>query len=66
MDMYTHALPIREDYFDSDKNRMWRPVEVETNDVLFFPGYLEHKTEVNKTDEKRYIMSINISVPVSI
>ena len=66
MDMYTHALPIREDYFDSDKNRMWRPVEVETNDVLFFPGYLEHKTEINKTDEKRYIMSVNISVPVSI
>jgi len=28
--------------------------------VLLFPGWLRHKTEINQSDENRYIMSINI------
>ena len=26
-------------------DKIWGPIEVETNDVLFFPGWLTHKTE---------------------
>lgn len=44
----------------------WSPIDVKTNDVVFFPGWLPHKTEINQSDEPRYVMSINgmANVPV--
>ena len=36
------------------------PIQVETNDVLFFPGWLTHKTEKSKSIENRYVMSLNV------
>jgi len=41
----------------------WAPIEVETGDVLIFPGWLTHKTEVSRSEEKRYILSTNY-VPI--
>ena len=38
----------------------WVTIPVKTNDVIFFPGWLLHRTEPNQVDEKRYVMSINI------
>ena len=38
----------------------WEPIEVKTNDVIFFPGWLRHKTEKNNSDENRYVMSANM------
>ena len=38
----------------------WEYIDVQTNDVLFFPGWLTHKTEVNKTNKNRYVMSLNV------
>ena len=38
----------------------WEYIDVQTNDVLFFPGWLTHKTEVNKTNQNRYVMSLNV------
>ena len=38
----------------------WMTIPVETNDVIFFPGWLLHRTEVNHTTKGRYVMSINI------
>ena len=35
-------------------------VEGKTGDVLFFPGWLTHKTEVNSSEHDRYVMSMNI------
>jgi len=58
MEIYTHAGPMKKEYIDTEL--MWRPIEVSTNDVIFFPGYLEHKTEVNNTEDNRYIMSLNV------
>lgn len=53
---YKCSEPIGKDY------SYWGPIEVETNDVLFFPGWLTHKTESNSTDNPRYVLSTNVSV----
>ena len=44
-----------------DLDLLWGPIEVETNDVLFFPGWVTHKTEKNKTDNPRYVLSTNLT-----
>lgn len=40
----------------------WGEIEVKTGDVLFFPGWLTHKTGVNNTNSPRYVLSVNMSV----
>ena len=45
----------------NSEDLIWGPIEVETNDVLFFPGWLTHKTEHNPTDNPRYVLSTNLS-----
>jgi uncharacterized protein (TIGR02466 family) len=40
----------------------WRTLHVSTGDVLFFPGFLRHKTQVNKSEEDRLVMTTNIVV----
>lgn len=40
----------------------WRTVKVETGDVLFFPGFLRHKTEVNESDDGRIVLSANVTI----
>lgn len=51
-------MPLHYYYFD-DK-REWEYIEVESGDVLFFPGWMTHKTEKNLSDKDRYVMSLNI------
>tara|TARA_B100002019_G_C21110328_1_gene518064 strand:- start:85 stop:819 length:735 start_codon:yes stop_codon:yes gene_type:complete len=47
------------------EDRMWGPIEVESGDILFFPGWLTHKTEKSQTDEPRYVLSANLkTLPV--
>ena len=38
---------------------LWNEVPVETGDILIFPGWLKHRTQVNKVDEDRVCMTIN-------
>ena len=59
MDNYSHSRPLNYNHEPLGKN--WRYIDVETNDVLFFPGYISHQTERSEADDKRYIMSINIA-----
>jgi uncharacterized protein (TIGR02466 family) len=40
----------------------WKTVEVKTGDVLFFPGFLRHKTEINKSDEDRLVLTTNVCI----
>jgi len=48
-------------YFKKTKYRHpWVEVPVETNDVLIFPGWLNHKTEKSESDIDRYVMTINL------
>lgn len=58
LQIYKHSEPLTNTYFDEGLN--WKPIEVKTNDVLFFPGWLEHKTEKNLSNENRYVISLNI------
>ena len=56
---FKRSEPLRQDYHMAQYDFI--PIHVETNDVLFFPGWLSHKTEKNVQDDKRYVMSWNIS-----
>ena len=38
---------------------LWREVEVETNDIIVFPGWVKHRTQVNQSDEDRVCLTIN-------
>ena len=51
------AEPVDISYWNN--KQYWGTIEVETNDVLIFPGWLTHKTEVNKSDGERFILSTN-------
>lgn len=37
-------------------------IPVESGDIIMFPGWLRHRTELNVTDEPRYIASFNVGV----
>ena len=41
---------------------LWNEVNVETNDILIFPGWLKHRTQVNRVDEDRVCMTINYAL----
>tara|TARA_B100001113_G_scaffold42432_1_gene30012 strand:- start:644 stop:1351 length:708 start_codon:yes stop_codon:yes gene_type:complete len=62
---YKFGEPIHPGYFSdvaSDNDGLeWTPIQVETNDVVFFPGWLNHKTEKNMSRQNRFVMSWNIS-----
>ncbi len=66
LQMYKYSEPIHHTYWDKSPttgdDMSWAYIPVETNDVVFFPGWLRHKTEVNKNKEglDRYIMSCNV------
>jgi hypothetical protein len=43
-------------------DEMWYPVgPVKTGDLVLFPGWLYHKTEENKSDESRFVLSMNFA-----
>ena len=41
-------------------NNLWKEVPVKTGDVLFFPGWINHRTQENTTNEERIVMTYNI------
>lgn len=47
-------------YFD-DPEWMWKEIPTITGDVLIFPGWLKHKTQENKSDEKRWVLTTNFN-----
>ncbi len=58
LQIYKMGEPLNYNYYDEGMD--WMEIPVKTNDVLFFPGWLKHKTAVNRSLEDRYIMSLNI------
>jgi uncharacterized protein (TIGR02466 family) len=56
--IYKLGDPVHEHYYAEGMD--WEYIDVKTGDVLFFPGWLTHKTERNNSEEDRYIMSLNI------
>lgn len=62
MQAYKYSEPLHPDYWNGME---WEAIDVKTNDVIFFPGWLRHKTEKNTSDESRYVMSANIKPEIS-
>jgi len=60
MQIYKCAEPMHANY--DSLGLKWHTVDVETNDVLLFPGWLRHKTEINQSDEERIVITTNIVV----
>lgn len=46
-----------------DRNN-WKTVNIQQNDVLFFPGFLHHMTEKNNSTENRLVMTVTVSVDI--
>lgn len=40
---------------------LWKELEVRTNDVLIFPGWIYHRTQPNTIDSERLVMTYNIN-----
>ena len=55
---YHHAHLIKE--FDTELGS-WRTLPAKTGDVVMFPGWMRHKTEPNKSKEKRWVLTTNIN-----
>jgi uncharacterized protein (TIGR02466 family) len=47
--------PKKSNHYDG-----WYPLDIETNDTVMFPSWLPHRTEVNKSDEDRWVLTTNI------
>lgn len=57
MEIYYH----NHDYTDGDiTGEIWKPIETKTNDVLIFPGWIKHRTQENKTDKDRWVLTTNV------
>lgn len=64
-------LMIKDPHFDlrsiQRKNRNpgsleeYQPVTAVTGDVLFFPGWLQHQTQMNMSDDERWVLTTNYS-----
>ena len=39
---------------------LWNPIEIKTNDVLIFPGWIKHRTQESNSDEDRVVLTYNI------
>lgn len=45
---------------DLDKGlKEWSPVRIKTGDVLFFPGWMQHRSQINFSDNDRWVVSSN-------
>jgi ectoine hydroxylase-related dioxygenase (phytanoyl-CoA dioxygenase family) len=40
---------------------MWKEIPTVTGDVLIFPSWLRHRTQVNNSNEKRWVLTSNFS-----
>ena len=49
-----HEMDLR--FYNSTE---WVEVPIVTGDVLFFPGWLQHRTQPNKSIENRWVLSSN-------
>jgi uncharacterized protein (TIGR02466 family) len=38
----------------------WREIKVQTGDILIFPGWINHRTQKNQSDQDRYVISFNV------
>jgi uncharacterized protein (TIGR02466 family) len=62
--MFKDPLQYTFSGFPKHNKNDWTILEVKQNDVIFFPGFLYHKTEINSSQENRLVMTLTISVDI--
>jgi uncharacterized protein (TIGR02466 family) len=45
---------------DPDNDISWKTIPVKTGDVVLFPGWMRHRTQENKSNEQRWVLTTNI------
>lgn len=54
LEYHKHSFPVIPEF------TFYKELECNTNDVIIFPGWLVHRTQPNKTDQERIVMTFNI------
>ena len=57
LEYHWHGYPSK-----GDRNVYWKPVDLEENDVVIFPGWIKHRTELNTSQENRYVLTVNFKL----
>jgi ectoine hydroxylase-related dioxygenase (phytanoyl-CoA dioxygenase family) len=52
---------VKGEFYYDDPNWMWKEIPTVTGDVLIFPSWLRHRTQVNNSNEKRWVLTSNFS-----
>jgi len=52
-----HKTPFPTTIDDEISN--WKSIPTKTGDVIMFPGWLRHRTQTNKSKEKRWVLTTN-------
>ncbi len=57
LEYHWHGYPKK-----NDRNMYWKPVDIEEGDVMIFPGWIKHRTEINSSLENRYVLTVNLNL----
>ena len=57
---FKYAEPV-DDGYEMPRQDHWIDIPVKTNDVIYFPGWLKHRTGANNSDSNRYVMTMNVT-----
>lgn len=50
---------VKSFYYHDNPEWMWTEIPVISGDVLIFPGWMQHKTQENKSNEERWVLTTN-------
>lgn len=57
LEYHWHGYPKK-----NDRNMYWKAVDIEEGDILIFPGWIKHRTEINNSDQNRYVLTVNLNL----
>jgi hypothetical protein len=57
LEYHWHGYPKK-----NDRNMYWHAVDIEEGDVIIFPGWIKHRTEINQSNENRYVLTVNLNL----
>jgi uncharacterized protein (TIGR02466 family) len=57
LEYHWHGYPKK-----NNRNMYWKAVDIEEGDVLIFPGWIKHRTEINNSNENRYVLTVNLNL----
>lgn len=50
---------VKSFYYHDNPEWMWTEIPVISGDILIFPGWMKHKTQENKSNEERWVLTTN-------